>query len=236
MLPKPPAFPRELLESILPAGVRDTVIGDLLEEYRETRLPALGPFRADLWYWREFCGIWLRAYGWFMLPVVLALIVPQALNTFRASSGASYLGGVPGFVFPVVIGPMFFAFAGARGSARTGEFSGGLVASLGTCFTVWVFSAIWCAVTFYPFAAVQASNPGWIHAWQWSIQHAHMNAVGSNPALSAAGFREWLFWDNVGSLVIEGCVLSMAAIVFGSAGSGLGLLKSRRRRTAPISL
>ncbi len=213
MLPNPPAFPSAFLESILRADERETVSGDLLEEYRDARLPSLGSFRADLWYWREFVGIWLRAYGWFMVPVVLALVVPGSL-------------------FPVIVGPVVFAFAGAHGSRRTGDFSGGLVASVGTFFAVWVLSAIWCGVTFYPFAAAQESNPYWIHAWQWSVQHAHPNSVGSTPASSVAAFRDWLFWDNVGSLVIEGCVLSMASIVFGSIGSGLGLIKTRRHRAA----
>lgn len=235
MQPNPPAFPSAFLESILRADERETVSGDLLEEYRDARLPSLGRFRAGLWYWREFGRIWLRAYGWFMAPVILALVVPEALNTFRASSGAPYLGVVPGFLFPVIVGPVVFALAGAHGSRRTGDFSGGLVAAVGTFFTVWVFSAIWCGVTFYPFAAAQASDPYWIHAWQWSIQHAHTSSVGATPATSIAAFRDWLFWDNVGALVIEGCVLSMASIVFGSIGSGLAQITSRRGYASPLT-
>jgi hypothetical protein len=36
---------------------RETVSGDLREEYLEDRLPRLGRFRADLWYLRQIAGI-----------------------------------------------------------------------------------------------------------------------------------------------------------------------------------
>src|SRR4029077_9245914 len=60
----PPAVPHALLLLLLPANGRETVSGDLLEEYAEARVPALGRLRADLWYWRQVGGLWCRAYWW----------------------------------------------------------------------------------------------------------------------------------------------------------------------------
>src|SRR6476619_197649 len=94
----PPAVAQALLDLLLPVDARETVSGDLLEEYRDARTPALGRVRADFWYSRQVGGIGLRAYWWFIVPVVLLLLVHDIFNTFRAPSGASYLDGLPKFV------------------------------------------------------------------------------------------------------------------------------------------
>ena len=60
-MPHPPEVAELILRGLLPLDMRETVSGDLLEEYRESRVPAVGEFRADLWYWRQVGGMWLRA-------------------------------------------------------------------------------------------------------------------------------------------------------------------------------
>ena len=94
----PPAVPHALLLLLLPADGRETVSRDLLEEYREARIPASGRLRANLWYWRRVGDLWFRAYWWFVVAVVLLLAVHDIFNTFRAPSGASYLDGMVHFV------------------------------------------------------------------------------------------------------------------------------------------
>jgi hypothetical protein len=49
----PPAWAESLLRALLAPRNRDTVSGDLLEEYREVVLPARGHLRAGLWYLRQ---------------------------------------------------------------------------------------------------------------------------------------------------------------------------------------
>ena len=49
----PPAWLEWLLVRFLAARDRETVAGDLLEEYREERLPRYGRMRADFWYLRQ---------------------------------------------------------------------------------------------------------------------------------------------------------------------------------------
>ena len=54
MIPKaPPRWLEWTLLLFLPARDRETVSGDLLEEYREEQLPRLGTMRANLWYLRQ---------------------------------------------------------------------------------------------------------------------------------------------------------------------------------------
>jgi len=232
----PPAVARELLDLLLPAEARETVGGDLLEEYRESRVPALGERRADVWYWRQVVGIWVRAYRWFVVPVVLLLVVSDVFNTFRAPSGASYLDSLP-LLARVPLSPLvacgFFVMASAYGSWRTRAFAGGVVAALGTFVAMWLFMAIWGSATFYPFAHVQQSNPYWIQAWQWSTHRAHPPAVfGFNPDTPTESFLSWIFWDNIGALLFAGVSMLIASIVCGGLGSALGLAAARQRPTA----
>lgn len=50
---KPPRWAESLLRFFLPSRDRDSVTGDLLEEYREVVLPSRGRLRARLWYLRH---------------------------------------------------------------------------------------------------------------------------------------------------------------------------------------
>ena len=51
----PPRWAESLLRILLPPEDRDSVSGDLLEEYRESIVPALGG-KADGWYVRQVAG------------------------------------------------------------------------------------------------------------------------------------------------------------------------------------
>jgi len=228
----PPVVAQAILRTLFPADARETVCGDLLEEYREARVPALGERRAGFWYWRQVFGIWLRAYGWCAVALILLLVVNDIFNTFRSPSGASYLDSLP--VFPhlpllsFVAG--FFVMAGAYGSWRTREFAGGLAAALGVFVVTWVFAAIWSNLTFYLFAQVQQKNVYWIQAWQWSTHRAHPPSVfGFNPDTPDEGFISWIYWDNIGALLIGGIAMSIGSIIWGGLGSAVGLITPRRR-------
>jgi hypothetical protein len=232
-VPNPPAFARAILNVILRVDAREAVCGDLLEEYREARIPALGGLRADLWYWRQVAGIWLRAYTGFGVPVVLLLVVHDVFNTFRAPSGASYLDGMPEAAV-LAISPFvavgFFGLAGAYGSWRTKQWMGGLVAALGTCFVVWLSVAVWWNATLYPFAQVQQSNPYWIQAWHWSTHRANPPSFfGFNPDTPDESFLRWIFWDNIGGLFFLGISMLIASVVCGAIGSTLGMIDARLR-------
>jgi hypothetical protein len=50
---KPPVWAEALLRASLAERSRDAIAGDLLEEYRESVLPAVGTLRARIWYVRQ---------------------------------------------------------------------------------------------------------------------------------------------------------------------------------------
>jgi len=204
-MPHPPEVAELILRGLLPLDMRETVSGDLLEEYRESRVPAGGEFRADLWYWRQVGGMWLRAYWWLVVSAVLLHVVRDVFDTFRAPSGASYLDGLPALVL-AVLSPLglvgLVGLATAYGSWRAERWQGGFVAALGVSVIAWLFMAAWGNATFHSFAQVQQANPYWIQAWQSSSHRTET-------------FQHWMYWDGVGALVIAGIVLLVTSFVFG---------------------
>ena len=210
-MPYPPELAEWILGALLPLDMRETVSGDLLEEYRESRVPAVGEFRADLWYWRQVGGMWLRAYWWLVVSAVFLHVVYDVFNTFRASSGASYLDGRPTIVY-AVLSPVglvgLVGLATAYGSRRAGRWQGGFAAALGVSAIVWLLMAAWRSATFQPFTLAQQANPYWIQAWQ------------SSP--SNETFQHWMYWDGVGALISAGIVLLVASCVFGGIAALCG--------------
>ena len=232
-MPNPPEAADLILRALLPADARESVSGNLLEEYRECRVPAAGEFRADVWYWRQVGGLWLRAYWWLVVPAIVLLAVHDVFNALRAPSGASYLDGLPRLVaaaFSPFGTASLLALATAYGSWRTERWQGGFVAALGVAVVVWCFMLAWWTATFYPFAHAQESNPYWVAAWHWST---HRGAAGAGAGLTGTpeeSFVDWLYWDNVGALIIGGIALLVTSFVWGGIGALCGGIVSHRRR------
>jgi hypothetical protein len=60
----PPRWLETVLQRCLPARDRETISGDLLEEYREVQVPRLGPMRANIWYMRQLISFLVaRSFG-----------------------------------------------------------------------------------------------------------------------------------------------------------------------------
>ena len=219
-MPHPPDVAELILRGLLPLDMRETVSGDLLEEYREARVPAVGEFRADLWYWRQVGGMWLRAYWWLVASAVLLHVVHDVFNTFRTPSGASYLDGLPALV-PAVLSPLglvgLVGLATVYGSWRAERWQGGFVAALGVSVIVWLFMVAWGNATFHPFAKVQQANPYWVQAWQSSTHR-----TGVPPHASQETFQHWMYWDGVGALMVAGVVLLVTSFVFGGVAALVG--------------
>jgi hypothetical protein len=53
----PPRWLERMLLHFLPARDRETISGDLLEEYREEQAPRLGALRANFWYLRQVLSL-----------------------------------------------------------------------------------------------------------------------------------------------------------------------------------
>ena len=93
---RPPRWAESLLRLLLRPEDRESVSGDLLEEYRETIVPALGP-AADRWYLKQVGSFLLRAsWGWggilgaaLVIRYLLDTLVPPA-DYFRRAAISTY--------------------------------------------------------------------------------------------------------------------------------------------------
>ena len=77
---RPPQWAEALLRLLLKPKDRESVSGDLLEEYRDTVVPARGP-AADRWYvWQVGSFLFRTSWGWGAV-VGMALVIRYLLDT-----------------------------------------------------------------------------------------------------------------------------------------------------------
>ena len=106
----PPKWAESLLIHLLKPRDRESIPGDLLEEYREERLPALGRARANLWYIRQMLSLAsVQAFeGGPMKSILMCLC-------FFTMAAAAWLGVMetilrhPGFVVRICLEIVFAA-------------------------------------------------------------------------------------------------------------------------------
>jgi hypothetical protein len=137
MAPAPPAWVDHWLRLLLPARDRDTVSGDLMEEYRENIRPARSRLAADVWYvgqvsrfaWR--IGLWAlvlaalyvgrMAFDWFVpttnfapraevttVTMISTLLVIGGSSTLRTRS---LLSGIVNTASALVLAAVIDCFA-----------------------------------------------------------------------------------------------------------------------------
>ncbi len=123
----PPGWAEVLLRAFLTPGDSDSVSGDLLEQYRESVLPARGGRRADLWYVTQVLGfVWRSARLWaaffaaaFLARTALDWLMPA--TDFHARSNVSTL-----------LGAGIVLLAGFWAASRSGSFAAGPVIGVAT--------------------------------------------------------------------------------------------------------
>jgi hypothetical protein len=126
----PPSWAESLLRMVLSTEDRDSVSGDLLEEYRESMVPALGD-SAKGWYIRQVAGYVLRK-TWFWGALVGAILVTRYL--FDTLAPVRY---TPGVVHPrsaIMSYALMATFALGSGwqAWRSGRLGSGLLMAFAT--------------------------------------------------------------------------------------------------------
>jgi len=126
--PAPPGWLERLLMLCLSARDRETISGDLLEEYREEQVPRLGSLRANVWYLRQSVSFLLaRSFGGPSMKPALTWI-----SVFTAAAGvwlvameyalkhAGYAGrmGIAAFIAIESIAVLLFVVLGRRAILR----------------------------------------------------------------------------------------------------------------------
>jgi hypothetical protein len=125
-LPYPPAWAELLVTLFAPARRQDSVVGDLLEEYREVQLPQHGIAAANRWFAKHAIGFLLRvampwaiAFGLMMAARdVVDAVVPTTDNFHFRSQVSTYLAMIT------------YATAGLVTGWRCGRIVAGIAVSL----------------------------------------------------------------------------------------------------------
>jgi hypothetical protein len=121
----PPRWAESLLRLMLPRENRESVSGDLLEEYRESIVPSLGR-RAGRWYIRQVAGyLWRMIWGWG--AGVAAILVVRYL--FDSLAPVHYTAGVIHPRSAIMSDTLIATFAVAAGwqAWRSGHVRSGMV-------------------------------------------------------------------------------------------------------------
>lgn len=156
--PTPPRWAESLLWMFLAPADRDSVSGDLLEEYRESIVPDRGA-DANRWYVRQVGSYVLRATGPWAALIGAILVGRYLLDTLTP---VQYTRGVVHPRSTIMSWALIitYAFGGGVQAWRTGQVRSGIVAaflaaalggalrSLGTilCLAVWHDPQIWRAI------------------------------------------------------------------------------------------
>jgi hypothetical protein len=123
----PPAWAEGLLRLVLRPEDRESVSGDLLEEYRESVVPMRGSHKADVWYLRQVAGfVWRATWLWalvfsgaFLARMMYDWFVPT--THFAVRSAVSTWAGVGTLLV-----------ASAWGAWRSRSFGAGLLTAVVT--------------------------------------------------------------------------------------------------------
>ena len=124
----PPAWAEHVLRSLLKPEDRDSVSGDLLEEFRETVVPSRGRVGADIWYVRQVAGfVWRRAW---LSGVLLAAagLGREALDWWLSPTTDFYARATVSTWLAISI----FTGAGWWSAWRSGSVAAGALAGLAT--------------------------------------------------------------------------------------------------------
>jgi hypothetical protein len=210
----PPRWAERLLRFFLSPRDRDTIPGDLLEEYREHVVPARGRTRANFWYVRQVLsladGITLGAatgmvFGAWMLA-----------NTWAAPLADDTIGGLIAFY-----GPMFFiwATAGFLAYRRTGRLGhAAKVGAMAAFATFLVFSTA-ALVRVNLFLDVITARPDW---------------HGMRDGFPVSGFdsmRSYANYVYIKDLPFKVFVAAAIGAAFGLTGALMAALAGRPRTT-----
>ena len=123
----PPAWADLILRASLKRRDVESVVGDLLEEYRESVVPARGVNGADAWYVRQALGFLWRSAAPYAALFALLFVSRTALDWRSPTTDFHTRATVT-----TLLSASVFLIVGWRTGARAGTFVGGAVGAFVT--------------------------------------------------------------------------------------------------------
>lgn len=146
----PPAIAQALVAMLLPADRRDGILGDLLEEYRETQRRERGEAGADRWYVRQAAGfVWRAAAPW-ALAFGLAMAARECIDATVATTDNYHFRSAVSTYLAFAI----YAAAGLNAGWRSRRLESGFVVSL----VMTAVATLMTLATVFGVAALQAAG------------------------------------------------------------------------------
>ena len=208
----PPKWAEVLLRIFLRSRDRDTVAGDLLEEYRETVLPARGCRRAQWWYLRQVLSLIDGVTFGVILGIVFGVwnLIGTAIDPLADDTPAALL---------LFYGPMFLAWgvAGFTSTRRTGRIRDSVKVGATVAFVT--FGVFWIAnlVRVNAFLDVVRQREDW------------QRLVTVYPSSGFNSFRTFVNYDYLRGAPLVLLVPSVIGAITGSIGGLFARLASRSR-------
>jgi len=140
---RPPAWADALLRLLLRSADRDSVSGDLLEEYRDAIVPARGARAADRWYILQAGGFLWRATWIWALLFAGAFIARTAYDWFVPTDDFVARSVATTWVAVTIIVTVSFSAAWRSRSAAAGT-----LAAVATCLVAAALSLVSAAALF----------------------------------------------------------------------------------------
>ncbi len=90
-LPRPPRWAEALMGTLVPIERKESITGDLLEEYRQAVVPRRGRVRADLWYGRQIArALWALIAMLFVAALTVSIAREVLDELVPASPAGNY--------------------------------------------------------------------------------------------------------------------------------------------------
>ena len=156
--PSPPRWAEAILRSLLRPSDRESISGDLLEEYRAARCPALGAFRADAWYVKHVFSMLWRLIRPCALAVAGLTLLSLIVNHWSREGFVGYgsLVQAPGLS---LLHALIYLWAGYYGSQRTRLAKTGMLTAGVTSFVGFIVLFTAAAIRAPDLILVPFSNP-----------------------------------------------------------------------------
>ena len=158
----PPRWAEAMLRSLLRPSDRESISGDLLEEYRAAKRPELGAIRANIWYLRHVLSmLWhlirpcaLVLVGANVLRILLGVSgewfasTPRPLTIVTLMARGLWYGSLVQAPGVSLSDALIYLWAGYHGFQRAGLIKTGILAAEGT--TVVGFTILFAAIALKP--------------------------------------------------------------------------------------
>lgn len=142
----PPGWAEALLRLLLEPADRETVSGDLLEEYRESATPSYGHRAANRWYLRQVAGFLWRSYWMWAAAFSGVFVVRQAFDWRMPTSDFATRSAITSYAGIAIVLCAGFSAAWRTRSWRAGAVAGAAITTLAAILSaagVLAMFAVW---------------------------------------------------------------------------------------------